>query len=171
MACRTECIVDQMVFGTRADLPHVVSVSQSISLRVVCIQVIDAATATPRQEDRRLLPLRRQALPATVASLVVPVAAASLALAAAPLLRRLPDRLPPPGASRERPMLSGITERVARLRRPPQPLSLAAGQPALEPANEADISIDATIAALMVEGDGASPAPEREPLALAGAPS
>lgn len=172
MACRAECIMDQMVLGTRADLPTFVSVSQSISLRVVCIQVIDAATATPRQEDRRHLPVRRQALPAAVASLALPVAAASLALAAAPLLRRLPDRMLPRGvASQARPLLSGVSARVARLRRPAEPLPLDAGQPVADPDEEMDTSIDAAIAALMVEDDSASPAPERTLLAIAGAPS
>lgn len=129
MACDTARFVDYVTPGVRSDLPAIITVSRSVSLRVVRIQVFDAVPARDRQEDRSPLPAHRLTLPMAIARVAVPVAAAGLALAAAPLLRRLPDRLLPLGAaSHVQPVLPGTMERAVRMHHSSAPLPIAAGE-------------------------------------------
>lgn len=172
MACNADRIVKYGISGTFSELPAFVSISRSVSLRVVCIQVIDAAPGgRPDQEERRLLPLRRQALPMTVASLAVPVIATSLAVAAAPLLRRLPARLLSlRSGARERTILSGGAKRAAWLEPPAKPRRLAAAWP-VSGAEEEVWPADRSVPVALTDVAGALPTAERELVAPAGVPS
>jgi hypothetical protein len=157
MACGADRIADYAISETFPDVHTIISVSSSVTLRVVCLHVIDATSACmhPGQQARpqqwRLLPQRRLALP---------LAAVSLALAAAPLLRRLPGRLPlMSGAARKPPVLPGTPERAAHIRRPTQPQRLDAGRPVLR-----------AVPVALPEVADAPPAVERELVAPTGLP-
>lgn len=156
------CIADDAFAGTVSDTHTVISITRCTIIRVAC------ATDTPpersRRDPRHLVPQRRLALP---------LAAASLALAALPLLRRLPNRVLEPGSFiRERTLLPGITEQTARMRHAPQPRRLDAGSSALAAGRDGTSRPDgATWLVAVIEVDDAQLRPEREPELVAGPPS
>lgn len=153
MACSADRIADYVI----ADVHTIISVSQCVTLRVVCPDGIDTPVARPRREPPYLVPPHRVALP---------LAAAALALAAPPLLRRLPNWLLPSGSiSRDRPLLPGTVKRAAPIRRPLEPPRLSAGRPVHADGRETTIRSDDEIAPRVVtETAGAHPlsAPESE---------